>query len=64
MTLGMHPNDRMFSFYAKSPSGFTVEYGTGGYLIKDEQAWESATYDSISLWGHRPPQMVADALTA
>ena len=28
-TLGRHPNDRMFSFYAKTPSGFHFELGWG-----------------------------------
>ncbi len=29
-TLGRHPNDRMFSFYARTPSGFQFEVGWGG----------------------------------
>jgi biphenyl-2,3-diol 1,2-dioxygenase len=29
-TLGVHPNDHMFSFYARTPSGFDVEFGWGG----------------------------------
>ena len=29
----MHPNDHMFSFYVRTPSGFSVEYGWGGLLI-------------------------------
>ena len=31
-TLGQHLNDRMTSFYMKTPSGFDLEYGYGGLL--------------------------------
>ncbi|WP_026402047.1 VOC family protein [Actinomadura rifamycini] len=61
MTLGMHPNDRMFSFYVRTPSGFSVEYGWGGLLV-DEATWEVATLDRLHSWGHRPPETVADLL--
>jgi 2,3-dihydroxybiphenyl 1,2-dioxygenase len=57
-TLGRHPNDRMFSFYAKTPSGFQFEYGWGGRSI-DDADWQTTTYDHISEWGHHPPQFVA-----
>ncbi|MDJ0852260.1 MAG: VOC family protein [Myxococcota bacterium] len=54
-TLGQHPNDRMFSFYALTPSGFLVEFGWGGVRI-DDATWDaSAVYDRLSTWGHRPP---------
>jgi 2,3-dihydroxybiphenyl 1,2-dioxygenase len=53
-TLGRHPNDRMLSFYAMTPSGFEVECGYGGREI-DDATWVPETYDRISLWGHRPP---------
>jgi 2,3-dihydroxybiphenyl 1,2-dioxygenase len=49
--LGQHPNDRMFSFYAKTPSGFNVEFGWGGRKV-DDAHWEVATYDRTSTWGH------------
>lgn len=61
MTLGMHPNDKMFSFYARSPSGFSIEFGWGGLLI-DEAAWQVQHLDKLSAWGHRPPQVVSDLL--
>ena len=32
-TLGQHTNDRMTSFYMRSPSGFDIEYGYGGAVI-------------------------------
>lgn len=56
-TLGRHPNDRMFSFYAKTPSGFQFEYGWGARVIDDE-TWNPTTYDHISEWGHHPPNIL------
>ncbi|MGV9292927.1 VOC family protein [Amycolatopsis sp. NPDC003676] len=61
MTLGMHPNDHMFSFYVRTPSGFSVEYGWGGLLIDDE-TWEVRTLDHLHWWGHRAPETVAEQL--
>lgn len=55
MTLGRHTNDEMTSFYVRTPSGFEVEYGTGGRLIDTSQPWESGHYDAMSYWGHKPP---------
>lgn len=63
MTLGMHPNDNMFSFYVVTPSGFSVEYGWGGLII-DEATWEVRTLDRLHSWGHRPPGVVAEQLAA
>ncbi len=57
-TLGKHPNDRMFSFYAKTPSGFQFELGWGGREI-DDLTWIPTTYDRISEWGHHPPELLA-----
>jgi 2,3-dihydroxybiphenyl 1,2-dioxygenase len=57
-SLGRHPNDRMFSFYAKTPSGFQFEYGWGGREV-DDATWKPTTYDHISEWGHHPPQFLA-----
>lgn len=53
-TLGRHPNDRMLSFYAVTPSGFQVEVGWGGRLVEDE-TWEPRVYEQISEWGHHHP---------
>ena len=61
MTLGMHPNDHMFSFYVRTPSGFSVEYGWGGLLIDDE-TWKVRTLDRLHSWGHRPPEVVHELL--
>ncbi len=57
-TLGKHPNDQMFSFYAKTPSGFQFELGWGGREV-DDATWEPTTYDHISEWGHHPPEFLA-----
>jgi 2,3-dihydroxybiphenyl 1,2-dioxygenase len=57
-TLGRHPNDRMLSFYAKTPSGFQFEFGWGGRTV-DDATWEPTTYDAISEWGHHPPELLA-----
>jgi len=51
MTLGRHTNDRMVSFYVRSPAGFDVEYGWGAIEI-DDQTWSVATLGRSSLWGH------------
>jgi len=61
MTLGMHPNDHMFSFYVRTPSGFSVEYGWGGLLI-DDDTWQVKTLDRLHSWGHRPPEVVHELL--
>ncbi len=52
MGLGRHSNDKMFSFYAQTPSGFDVEFGWGGVEV-DDASWRVVTYDSMSEWGHR-----------
>ncbi len=50
-SLGKHMNDKMTSFYMRTPSGFDVEYGCGG--IRPD--WKTFT-PTISLkedeWGH------------
>lgn len=57
-TIGRHPNDRMVSFYAFTPSGFQVEVGWGGREV-DDTTWEPTTYDHISEWGHIPIALLA-----
>ena len=54
MSLGRHTNDYMTLFYVRTPSGFEIEYGTGGLLI-DDDTWEVGTFDAPSFWGHKPP---------
>ncbi|HEY6557698.1 MAG TPA: VOC family protein [Polyangiaceae bacterium] len=57
-TLGRHPNDRMFSFYAQTPSGIQFEFGWGGREV-DDASWEPVTHGRISEWGHHPPGVFA-----
>ena len=52
MDIGQHPNDKMISFYAQTPSGFFVEFGWGGKKV-DPASWQSVTYNKLSEWGHR-----------
>ena len=51
-TLGMHTNDKTISFYARTPAGFAVEYGTGGILI-DDRTWTPTRYPGAHYWGHQ-----------
>jgi 2,3-dihydroxybiphenyl 1,2-dioxygenase len=53
--IGRHPNDRMVSFYAFTPSGFQFEFGSGGRLV-DDATWQPTVHDRISDWGHHPPE--------
>jgi 3,4-dihydroxy-9,10-secoandrosta-1,3,5(10)-triene-9,17-dione 4,5-dioxygenase len=50
-TLGRHANDRMVSFYVRTPGGFDIEYGTDGLLV-DDATWISRETTAVSLWGH------------
>src|SRR5262249_43945078 len=52
--LGVHPTDRMFSFYARTPSGLDLGSGWGGRKTAAATG-EPTTYDRTSVWGHRPP---------
>lgn len=58
-TLGRHPNDKMFSFYGYTPSGFHFEFGSGAIEIDD--AWEPTIHRKVSEWGHHPPQLLTKA---
>lgn len=51
LELGHHPNDQVFSFYMRTPSGFGIELGHGGIVIDDNE-WEPQLYDVMSDWGH------------
>ena len=51
-TLGKHTNDKMVSFYVRSPSGFDVEIGCQGIRV-DEATWTTGEITAPSLWGHR-----------
>lgn len=53
MSLGFHPNDEMFSFYVRTPSGFSIEVGWGGLEV-DDATWTVRSFERLSEWGHRP----------
>ncbi len=55
MTLGRHPNDLMTSFYVRTPSGFEIEFGSGGRLLDMDNEQAPGQYDALSIWGHKPP---------
>jgi 3,4-dihydroxy-9,10-secoandrosta-1,3,5(10)-triene-9,17-dione 4,5-dioxygenase len=50
-TLGRHTNDKMFSFYVRSPSGFDIEYGCHGMQV-DWKSFVPTTSLKDSDWGH------------
>ena len=50
-TLGQHSNDKVISFYMKSPAGFDVEFGWDG-LIVDPDTWVPTAHTEVSKWGH------------
>lgn len=58
-TIGRHTNDRMTSFYLRTPSSFDIEYGWGGITI-DDDLWTPRTFERMSLWGHRRPAAAAE----
>jgi 2,3-dihydroxybiphenyl 1,2-dioxygenase len=53
--LGRHPNDRMLSFYGRTPSGFEVEVGWNGRRLGENEPLHRV-YGAISEWGHRPSE--------
>jgi 2,3-dihydroxybiphenyl 1,2-dioxygenase len=62
-TLGQHANDRMVSFYSFSPDGWRVEIGATGKVV--HEGWTGQQeYDRISEWGHQPPQVLGQMLSA
>jgi len=50
-TLGRHVNDKMLSFYMKTPGGFDVEFGCEGLQVEDH-GWVARESTAVSLWGH------------
>lgn len=55
MTLGRHTNDRMTSFYVRSPGGFDIEYGWGAVTVDDDD-WAVTHMRAGSIWGHHSPE--------
>ncbi|EKF22152.1 iron-dependent extradiol dioxygenase [Mycolicibacterium hassiacum DSM 44199] len=51
-TLGRHVNDKMLSFYMKTPGGFDVEFGCEGLQVTDDEKWVARESTAVSLWGH------------
>ncbi len=52
MTLGKHSNDKMVSFYVRTPSGFEVEVGCEGIPVHDD-VWRVTHHEVTSMWGHK-----------
>lgn len=50
-TLGQHTNDKVISFYMRSPSNFDIEYGYGGAVV-DWREHITHEFTRVSLWGH------------
>ncbi|MDZ7881529.1 MAG: VOC family protein [Mycobacterium sp.] len=50
-TLGRHTNDKMLSFYIKTPGGFDIEFGCEGLEVEDH-SWVARESTAVSLWGH------------
>lgn len=51
-TLGQHLNDKMISFYMKTPSGFDLEYGYAGLQVDNWEEHIAFEFSRVSLWGH------------
>ena len=50
-TLGQHLNDKMTSFYMKTPSGFDLEFGWGGLQV-DWDKHSVFEFNRVSVWVH------------
>jgi 3,4-dihydroxy-9,10-secoandrosta-1,3,5(10)-triene-9,17-dione 4,5-dioxygenase len=50
-TLGQHTNDRMTSFYMRTPSNFDIEFGCGGAVSTGNEHIVHE-FTRVSLWGH------------
>ncbi len=50
-TLGQHTNDKMISFYMRTPSNFDIEFGYNGAVI-DWAQHIAHEFTRVSLWGH------------
>ena len=57
-TLGRHSNDRMLSFYMRSPFGFDVEIGCGAIRVGED--WTPRLCAPGDVWGHKG--MTAEAM--
>ena len=59
-TLGRHANDRMLSFYMRSPFGFEVEIGCGAIRVGED--WTPREFVEGDIWGHKG--LTAEAIQA
>lgn len=50
-SIGKHTNDKVTSFYMKTPAGFDLEIGFDGLVI-DPDNWKPTAHDIPSEWGH------------
>lgn len=60
-SLGRHRNDRMLSFYMRSPAGFEVELGCDARVV-DDATWIANEFTGGDEWGHHG--LTGDALAA
>jgi 3,4-dihydroxy-9,10-secoandrosta-1,3,5(10)-triene-9,17-dione 4,5-dioxygenase len=51
-SLGRHTNDRMISFYVRTPAGFDLEYGCDGMQTHDWASYTPTNTIKEDLWGH------------
>ncbi|MEV0700274.1 VOC family protein [Saccharopolyspora sp. NPDC050389] len=51
-TLGRHTNDKMVSFYVRTPGGWDLEVGCAGMLV-DENSYSAEEITADSYWGHK-----------
>jgi 3,4-dihydroxy-9,10-secoandrosta-1,3,5(10)-triene-9,17-dione 4,5-dioxygenase len=52
-TLGRHTNDKMISFYMRTPAGFDIEFGCGGEQTQDWSRVTPTFTIKEDLWGHK-----------
>jgi 2,3-dihydroxybiphenyl 1,2-dioxygenase len=51
-TLGRHTNDKMVSFYVRTPGDWDIEFGTDGMRV-DESYYTAEEITADSYWGHQ-----------
>ncbi len=51
-TLGRHTNDKMVSFYVRTPGDWDIEFGTDGMRV-DERYYSAEEITADSYWGHQ-----------
>ncbi|MDX2676675.1 VOC family protein [Streptomyces sp. NY05-11A] len=51
-TLGRHTNDKMVSFYVRTPGGWDLEVGCAGLLV-DDATYTAEEITADSYWGHQ-----------